>query len=344
VLRGNGGNDTLIGGSAFDFVDYSYTSTGVTVISSGSNLVIVTIAAGDTDTFWAIDGVIGGSGDDTIGATYQDSTLRGGGGNDLLSGGTARDTADYSYLSTSFTGTLDRAGTATVVAAVGDTDRLVSIENLAGGSAGDLLVGDGTSNSLVGNGGDDTLRGMGGVDTLFGGAGIDTADYSYATTGMTVTLDSTGTVTALVTATDPDILLSIEGLVGGSGDDIFFGDGWDNRLSGGAGNDTLWGGAGADTLTGGDGADRFAYAADSVGLADVITDFAAGDVLDLDQLLSGLGGLPSEASSYVSFVQAGADVQVRIDQNGANLGNTDTLLATIQNQSAAQVQAQTSFG
>jgi hypothetical protein len=46
----------------------------------------------------------------------------------------------------------------------------------------------------------------------------------------------------------------------------------------------------------------------------------------------------------VSFVQAGADVQVRIDQNGANLGNTDTLLATIQNQSAAQVQAQTSFG
>jgi hypothetical protein len=43
-------------------------------------------------------------------------------------------------------------------------------------------------------------------------------------------------------------------------------------------------------------------------------------------------------------VQSGTAVQVRLDQNGAAAGNTDTLVATIANQSAAQVQAQTNFG
>lgn len=43
-------------------------------------------------------------------------------------------------------------------------------------------------------------------------------------------------------------------------------------------------------------------------------------------------------------MQNGSDVEVRIDQNGAAVGNTDTLVAVVQNQLAAQVQAQTNFG
>ena len=50
------------------------------------------------------------------------------------------------------------------------------------------------------------------------------------------------------------------------------------------------------------------------------------------------------ALAFFSFVQAGTGVQVRLDQNGAAAGNTDTLVATIANQVAAQVQAQTNFG
>ena len=107
---------------------------------------------------------------------------------------------------------------------------------------------------------------------------------------------------------------------------------------------TLRGGSGADSLAGGDGADRFVFGADAIGTADVIADFATGDVLDLSQLLSSLGGTPAAAGEHVAFVQAGTSVQVRIDQNGAAAGNTDTLVATIANQSAAQVQAQTNFG
>ena len=38
-----------------------------------------------------------------------------------------------------------------------------------------------------------------------------------------------------------------------------------------------------------------------------------------------------------------AHVEIRVDQNGAAAGDTNTLLATIQNQAAAQVRAQTDF-
>jgi Ca2+-binding RTX toxin-like protein len=149
------------------------------------------------------------------------------------------------------------------------------------------------------------------------------------------------------------VLSGIENLAGGSGADTIQGDGGTNVLSGGAGADTLRGGAGddtlrggsgADSLAGGDGADRFVFGAEAIGSADVISDFATGDVLDLSQLLAALGGTPVAAGEHVAFVQSGTAVQVRLDQNGAAAGNTDTLVATIANQSAAQVQAQTNFG
>ncbi|WP_173012703.1 calcium-binding protein [Niveispirillum sp. SYP-B3756] len=60
------------------------------------------------------------------------------------------------------------------------------------------------------------------------------------------------------------------------------GTGLDDTLVGGAGNDTLIGGAGADSLTGGGGADEFvAYDSGTQYMppADVITDFAVGDVI-----------------------------------------------------------------
>jgi Ca2+-binding RTX toxin-like protein len=293
-----------------------------------------------------IECIIGGSGNDTLTGSAEANTLRGGAGNDTLDGSTGYDLADYSYLSTGFTATLISTGTATVVAAAGDTDLLVSMENILGGSGNDTLVGDSALiSTLFGGAGDDLLRGMDGVDSLVGGAGIDTADYSYATGGLNASLNSTGSITLTVSSTDADILSSIENLIGGSGDDIFFGDMGANSLSGGAGNDTLSGGAGADRLSGGLGADRFAYASDAIGLADVITDFATGDdVLDLSQLLSALGGVPANASSFVSMVENPSGVEVRLDLNGAAAGDSNTLLVTIENQNAAQVLAQTNFG
>ena len=52
-----------------------------------------------------------------------------------------------------------------------------------------------------------------------------------------------------------------------------------DSLIGGAGNDTLWGGKKNDMLTGGDGDDVFIYQAGQGN--DVITDYAAGDMLQI---------------------------------------------------------------
>lgn len=50
--------------------------------------------------------------------------------------------------------------------------------DLFGGTAGDMLRGNGLANRLFGEGGDDTLTGGAGNDRLYGGAGIDTALFS----------------------------------------------------------------------------------------------------------------------------------------------------------------------
>ena len=78
-------------------------------------------------------------------------------------------------------------------------------------------------------------------------------------------------------------------LNGGIGDDTLIGGLGDDTLLGGAGADTLNGGAGTDTLTGGAGNDIFVVqtAAASIAAADVITDFASGDMLDITTASTG---------------------------------------------------------
>ncbi|MBM7069089.1 SGNH/GDSL hydrolase family protein, partial [Actibacterium sp. 188UL27-1] len=55
----------------------------------------------------------------------------------------------------------------------GSANALGQSTAVSGGSAGDLIVGNGQANSLDGNGGNDVLRGEGGNDQLNGGDGID---------------------------------------------------------------------------------------------------------------------------------------------------------------------------
>lgn len=108
----------------------------------------------------------------------------------------------------------------------GDTDTLISIENVTGSAFDDILAGDPGANVLDGGAGVDLMFGFGGNDILFGGAGDDTS------------------------------------LDGGAGDDMLFGgDGIDN-LDGGDGDDVLSGDAGDDVLSGGAGADVFKYSFD----------------------------------------------------------------------------------
>jgi Ca2+-binding RTX toxin-like protein len=302
----------------------------------------------------------GQAGNDSLFGGAGDDTLRGGTGNDLLDGGqNGTDTADYSYLTgdgasgVRVTLLLDTAVTVTVAA--GDVDTLIGIENIIGGSGSDTMVGDAGNNVFSGGGGADTLSGGIGNDTLSGGTGndvlnggdgSDTADYSYVTSGgLTVTLNSAGTVALTVAAgSDVDSLINVDNLVGGAGNDtvtgddgantLFGSDGMD-RLSGGGGADLLAGDAGNDTLTGGAGSDTFLFSTSSaLGGADVVTDFTAGVGGDrIDFAFGATGELAQSALrgtgvNYAEVAQGGtigANVGLVVITTSAELSATQAL-------------------
>ncbi|HEX3357400.1 MAG TPA: calcium-binding protein, partial [Tepidisphaeraceae bacterium] len=94
-------NDTLLGGSGNDSVDFSGATAGVTVSVTGGNgagigsdveLVIGTdFADSITDSTSHPLEIEGGGGDDTITGGSGDDTLVGGGGHDSISGGDGND-------------------------------------------------------------------------------------------------------------------------------------------------------------------------------------------------------------------------------------------------------------
>lgn len=116
------------------------------------------------------------------------------------------------------------------------------------------------------------------------------------------------------------------------------GDGAANVLTGTASNDVLRGAGGADVLVGGGGRDVFQYVAagDSAPRAhDLITDFQAGDLLDLSALsplvpLSFAGeGLGVRTSGGVSLGAAGVGgaISLQAGQVAAYVQNGDTFVA-----------------
>jgi len=133
-------------------------------------------------------------------------------------------------------------------------------DTVAGSSAADVMVGLNGDDSLSGNDGDDTLIGGAGNDTLTGGNGFDTADYSGASSAITVDL-SAGTATGEGTdslATIERVVGSVfaDDLTGGANADWLEGGNGNDTLAGAAGVDHLYGQAGNDMLTGGDGDDQ----------------------------------------------------------------------------------------
>ena len=296
TLNGGAGNDTLIGGAGTDTASYADATSGVTV-----NLAVTTAqntGGAGTDTLSAIENLtgsafvdiltgdthanvlVGGAGNDTLNGAGGNDTLDGGAGNDTLIGGAGTDTASYSDATAGVTVNLAITAAQNTVGA--GTDTLSTIENLTGSAFADILTGDGHANVLVGGAGDDTLNGAAGNDTLdggagndalIGGAGTDTASYADAASGVTVNLAITAAQNTVGAGTDT--LSGIENLAGSAFADTLTGDIHVNVLSGGAGADSLTGGAGADSFV-------FTSLTDSTTAApDLITDFAAGDLIDL---------------------------------------------------------------
>jgi T1SS-143 domain-containing protein len=107
-------------------------------------------------------------------------------------------------------------------------------------------------------------------------------------------------------------------LNGGGGNDILIGGSGNEALNGGSGDDILVGGAGKDTLTGGSGADRFVWGTEEVksGNGDVITDysFAQSDKIDLQNIVSSLGG--QAVTNFVRVSDSGSALVVQVNEDG----------------------------
>ncbi|MBB4193074.1 Ca2+-binding RTX toxin-like protein/formiminotetrahydrofolate cyclodeaminase [Rhizobium aethiopicum] len=174
-------------------------------------------------------------------------------------------------------------------------------DTLFGNDGNDILIGGDGDDALRGGTGDDNLAGGAGLDSFDGGSGFDTADFSYSTAAWTLDLQQGKALSSGTTET----MVSIEALMGGTGDDILVGSSGANRLEGYLGNDTLTGGAGDDAFVFKAG---FGH--------DTLTDFTAGaasvDVLDIStSLFSDFAAVMAAAS------QVGADTLITYDANNS---------------------------
>jgi Ca2+-binding RTX toxin-like protein len=130
----------------------------------------------------------GGDGDDSItGGAIRDN-LRGDAGNDYLDGGEGQDVAAYEgetgghglfvnlsdgAVTALFEGSLQTVAAGHALDSFGDTDELVSIERVRGTSHDDIFSGSSAFNVIFGGGGDDILYGGPGVETAPGEWGTD---------------------------------------------------------------------------------------------------------------------------------------------------------------------------
>lgn len=272
TLDGQGGNDLLDGGDGIDTVLYEYNVTPINA-SLVQGTVTFPGTGWATERLVSIENIVAGAGNDTLIGNAQSNLLVGGDGNDLLDGGYGADSiyggagpsdwgeyddfdiVRYDWATVALTATLD--GQVIFAGLPNETDEIRGVEAIWSGSGADSLTGNGAANelrggggkdTLVGGGGDDTLWGQGGQDRLDGGLGNDIVVYSDNTTPVRIDL-----VAQLVSFPGQnwpaETLVSVEGAIGGSGNDTLIGTAGANLFDGGAGADSIVGGGGVDTLS-----------------------------------------------------------------------------------------------
>jgi Ca2+-binding RTX toxin-like protein len=185
------------------------------------------------------------------------------------------------------------------------------VNHLYGEDGDDVLVGGQGRDRLHGDDGDDILDGGAGDDYLYGGTGIDVVDYSSRTNPLTVRIGGTSGE-----AGEPDFVdASVENVIGGSGDDIMFGNDVANTLIGGGGDDEIHGGGGDDVLDGDVGSD---YLSGDAGL-DELYGGVGDDTLDgrggADELFGGDGNDTLDGGGGIDlyFGDSGDDVMANLD-------------------------------
>ena len=307
-MIGGAGNDVLQGGSnpAGSIAYYANDPSGVTVdLSTG----IAHDGYGGTDTLIGIgtvygsnyadtmagtdanDSFYGNNGNDVFHGQGGDDYFSGGQGNDVLDGGNGNDFADFFHDVVSGHGVTADLGAGTATDPYGNTDTLISIENVGGTDNNDTLIGSGADNQIFGNGGNDLIIGGGGNDYINGGDGTDTVSFANAASAVTVDLSANTAI-----GDGNTVLINIENVIGSSHDDIITGDSSNsNVLMGGAGSDTynLW----VST----EGSGKTITVQDDSGSADKIT-----------------LGFSSTSAALVSSYIDGSNLHIVYDSSGAD--------------------------
>ena len=249
TLAGEAGDDTLVGGTGNDDLQGGADSDTASYEDRGA-AVTATLAPPapgggvppEADTYADIENLRGGSGDDQLTGNVAANRIEGGAGSDtivgVLGGPGVQDTLRggespgdndvVSYATASANVKIDLGATSPA----GLTDDATEFESAIGGSGDDTITGDADANTINGNNGVDTLTGAAGADTILGGDDEDT-----------------------ISGGDDADRLS-----GDDDDDVIHGDAGNDSLDGGDDEDTLVGGEGADVLAGGRGRDTVTYA------------------------------------------------------------------------------------
>ncbi|MGL4489298.1 MAG: beta strand repeat-containing protein [Rhizobiaceae bacterium] len=359
-LQGGTGNDALNGGGGSDTADFSTHfgdwSNGWTIDVIAQTARTSYIASGlflfttETDTMNSVENVVGSAGADTI---FSNGTgdVKGGNGNDTLvlaatvssaftiSGQTeSNDTVDMnlgtSKRTSSFTTgiigvivyneqTVTFSGIETLRAGVGN-------DNVNGSAFSDGIFGEDGADNLKGQSGNDIVDGGNGADNLFGGTGADQliggdgtdyARYDDANHGnLIIRLDAANLNTG---AAAGDTYTSIEGLVGGLGNDIVVGNGLANLLFGGGGNDLIYGQGGADYLNGGAGTNQlYGGAGADAHVGGTGIDYARYDDFNWGNLVISLAAPASNTGAAAGDTYTGIEGVVGGLGNDVIIGNT----------------------
>ena len=272
----------------------------------------------------------GGNFNDTLNGLGGDDKLYGNGGNDLLNGGSGNDVlnggtgADVMLGGTgNDTYYVDDPGDVVTELVNQGTDTVHTTVSyalspnveilIADTDTGLSLTGNNLDNTIIGGDGNDRINGGKGADHMNGGAGNDT--YIVDNVGDMIT-DTSG-IDTVITRIDYTLGSDIENLRAGSDNGLILtGNDSANQIIGGLGNDTLTGGLGKDMLTGGGGDDVFRYLATSDSgpdgaHRDTITDFSAGDKIDLSAI-DAIDGGSHDSFTFIGSGRFTAAGQLRV--------------------------------
>jgi Ca2+-binding RTX toxin-like protein len=281
-FQGNNGNDRIYGDNGQDQLKGGRGNDRIYGENDNDRLFG---ELGDDELYGGYDDdtLDGGAGNDSLFGEQGRDTLLGGAGNDYLDGGLLNDSmsggaGNDTYLVDNASDIINDLGATTDVDTVLVIQTIsytlpANVENasitasgnanltgnalnngltgndskntLDGGVGNDKLDGGAGPDKLIGGVGNDALIGGSGNDTFLGGEGVDLADFAAA--GLDVNVDLTS---GKAVGDGTDLILDIENILAGEGNDTLSGSAAGNDIDGGAGTDLLKGGGGNDTLAG----------------------------------------------------------------------------------------------